>query len=186
MNRSITVSSAAIVAMLFGACSAADGTPSMSAEAKEASTRFDDLIDHRSYECSNAPGLLNITYDQPGAHSFGSYIKHYQFKGFSYDVQENEISEAEQQNGVSFSGWLIFKPDAIVRHRLQERGRWGPWKDWSNLYRDDLAMDAGHYIEIRNNRLNCEKRGWQTLSGSEVLVDMFSDGGLRKAQRGVC
>lgn len=156
------------------------GGKSAEAQAVEA------IIREAGYFCDGQPETLNFIYDQSGAFGNGSFKMHYQINQLDFTITEENISAADRQNGVTFSGWIMFDENTTIRQRELGRQNWLEWRDWSALEQSDPVSQVGYQVQKVDGNWTYRECGWQSKSGSKLLEDLFKLSGLRGRQSGRC
>ena len=144
------------------------------------------FIEEAGYVCSGEPEILNFIYDQADTFGNGNFIKHYQISELKFSIQPDELSAEDRQNGVTFSGWLMFDGNTTIRQREFIRPNWTDWRQWRGLDQSSPLTQQGYQVLQVNDVWRFRNRGAFRKPAGKLLEDMFSQGGLRGRQSGLC
>lgn len=174
----------AAVGLMMG-CGSSAGSP-LSASKNKGEAAVNEYISANSYFCNGDENVYNFYYGRPASDGFGNYLRHYQISNPKFRVVAEDISAADRQNGVTFSGWIMFDDQTTIRSRVAERHGWEKWSDWFSMQESFPEEQQGHYLIEKNGHWDYKKRGYQTFYGDALLNSLISRRGLQDPKKGMC
>lgn len=136
------------------------GCDAISAGNSEGYLALKNFFSQNGYECGGQDGTTRLQW-----RTAGTQLEQAEYQNLGFKVVEEDVTAAEQANGLTSKGWVIFDEKTIYRYRGSHLG-WN-WTDWQQPLAKE-GEESGIMFRVQSGNLLVFAVDWGSRNASKT------------------